>query len=160
MKLAQSVRGDGPCQDCGSDNVIWFTDSALWNLVMGGPTSTDDPGGIVCIPCFVTRASAAGVGPIWKLVPQGTSDPVPLEEIDRNARAYGWEVGRGRSIDEVFESSPDNPFLDPGWRDGVPAEGTSASVPPARPPLCKRVGMHDCPAAGEWRNHDYISDQL
>jgi len=38
-------------------------------------------------------------------------------EIDRQARAYGWEIGRGRSMDEKIDASPDNPFLDPDWRD-------------------------------------------
>ena len=41
---------------------------------------------------------------------------------DRNARAYGWEVGRGQPIGAVIQSSPDNPFLDPDWAGGVDHE--------------------------------------
>lgn len=36
-------------------------------------------------------------------------------EIDRNARAYGWEVGRGKTPAEVINMSRDNPFADPNW---------------------------------------------
>jgi hypothetical protein len=69
-QIPEHLIGDGPCQDCGDDNVIWFTESPLWNLVMGGPEATDDPGGIVCVPDFVRRADAAGVhSAAWKLVP-------------------------------------------------------------------------------------------
>lgn len=32
-------------------------------------------------------------------------------EIDRNARAYGWEVGNGKEAKDVIEASPDNPYL-------------------------------------------------
>lgn len=47
--------------------------------------------------------------------------PAPiLEEVDRNARAYGWEVGHGRPLNERFDSDPSNPFLDPEWRNKVP----------------------------------------
>lgn len=34
-----------------------------------------------------------------------------LGDTDRNARAYGWEVGRGAPMEASIESSPDNPFL-------------------------------------------------
>lgn len=40
-----------------------------------------------------------------------------LEEMDRNARAFGWEIGNGKSIDDVIESTSENPFLDPNWRE-------------------------------------------
>ena len=63
------IKGDGPCNRCGSDNIVWFTDSELWNLVMGGTDATDDPGGILCIHCFVTTAYLNGVDiKCWKLV--------------------------------------------------------------------------------------------
>lgn len=43
-----------------------------------------------------------------------------LDEIDRNARAYGYDVGRGHPLTkEIAEVSEDNPFLDPNWRDHV-----------------------------------------
>jgi 8-oxo-dGTP pyrophosphatase MutT (NUDIX family) len=39
------------------------------------------------------------------------------DEMDRNARAYGYEVGRGRPIAaEILSLSKDNPFLDRDWK--------------------------------------------
>jgi hypothetical protein len=38
-----------------------------------------------------------------------------LAEIDRNARAYGWEIGRGKELQDHIEISPDNPFKDLSW---------------------------------------------
>src|SRR5690348_6155551 len=41
-------------------------------------------------------------------------------EMDRNARAYGWEVGKHGVLSEVIQHvCPDNPFLDPKWRNHV-----------------------------------------
>ena len=40
-----------------------------------------------------------------------------LDELDRNARAYGFEVGRGRVIRPNMKASVDNPFLHQDWRD-------------------------------------------
>jgi hypothetical protein len=53
----------------------------------------------------------------------GTTLPSAREqEIDRNARAYGWSVGRGHPLAEQIEDvDPENPFLDPNWRDKIPA---------------------------------------
>ncbi len=65
--IPEQLQGDGPCHDCGGPNIVWFTDSDLWNLVMGGPNATDDPGGILCVPCFAVRAGRAGVAMSWKL---------------------------------------------------------------------------------------------
>lgn len=64
--MSEPWEGDGPCQDCGAKNVTWFTDSPLWNRVMSKANV-----GIVCVTCFVKRASVAGVNPTaWKLVPE------------------------------------------------------------------------------------------
>ena len=39
-----------------------------------------------------------------------------LQESDRNARAYGFEVGRGKPLTEqLTDISTDNPFMDPQW---------------------------------------------
>lgn len=72
MTLTTEIRGDGPCHDCGTpDNIVWTTDNPFWNAVMGGPEARDDPGGIVCVPCFVNRVHAAGYSPVgWRLVPE------------------------------------------------------------------------------------------
>ncbi len=70
--LPEHLRGDGPCQDCGTlDNIVWFTDNVFWNQVVGGPATMYDPGGLLCIPCFVLRVDAAGLNPTgWRLLPE------------------------------------------------------------------------------------------
>lgn len=47
-----------------------------------------------------------------------------LAAIDRNARAYGYEIGKGAPLMEIVLSSPGNPFTNPGWKDGVINNGT------------------------------------
>lgn len=42
-----------------------------------------------------------------------------LAELDRCARAYGYEIGRGQPIAPSVESTEGNPFMDPNWRDKV-----------------------------------------
>lgn len=42
------------------------------------------------------------------------------DEIDRNARAYGWEIGKGHPLVEQIEKmQPDNPFLNKNWRENL-----------------------------------------
>jgi hypothetical protein len=71
-QLPVHLRGDGPCQSCGTvDNICWFTASPFWNNVVGGPGCMDDPGGIYCINCFVILADKVGMRPTaWQLVPE------------------------------------------------------------------------------------------
>lgn len=40
-----------------------------------------------------------------------------LDELDTNARAYGYEVGRGQNIGDRITPSENNPFLRRDWRD-------------------------------------------
>jgi len=54
----------------------------------------------------------------------GTLTEQQLEEIDRNARAYGYEIGRGKPMTDQLDASPDNPFLDPDWRDKQELSGS------------------------------------
>lgn len=64
------------------------------------------------------EAARAGVAPAndWRLA----------MEIDRNARAYGWSVGRGHPLTPQIEDvDPENPFLDPNWRDAFVRGGDS-----------------------------------
>lgn len=42
-----------------------------------------------------------------------------LENMDRNARAYGWEVGKHGQLIDRPPFSDDNPFLDANWRDNI-----------------------------------------
>lgn len=40
-----------------------------------------------------------------------------FEESDRNARAYGFEIGRGKPlVEKLTYLSTDNPFMDPLWK--------------------------------------------
>ena len=67
-QLPTDLRGDGPCDDCGTlDNIVWFTESVLWNEVVRRPTDRD---AILCIACFVKRTDAVGLRPTgWRLLP-------------------------------------------------------------------------------------------
>lgn len=47
------------------------------------------------------------------------------DEIDRNARAYGWEIGRGQIISKKLNTSEGNPFMDPNWREAHGIDGPS-----------------------------------
>jgi hypothetical protein len=43
-----------------------------------------------------------------------------LDELDRNARAYGFEIGRGHPLTEkLTHISDDNPFMTRDWRDNI-----------------------------------------
>lgn len=72
LQLPKHLRGDGPCQRCGTmDNIGWFTDNVFWNHVVAQGPALDDPGGIYCIPCFVILADGAGMRPTgWRLAPE------------------------------------------------------------------------------------------
>lgn len=39
-----------------------------------------------------------------------------LLEIDRNARAYGWEIGNGQTIARQIDVTEGNPFTGTAWR--------------------------------------------
>ena len=72
VELPNHLRGDGPCDDCGTrDNIVWFTDNVLWNRVTGqNAVHEEKHTGILCIPCFVKRADAIGLMPTgWRLLP-------------------------------------------------------------------------------------------
>lgn len=42
-----------------------------------------------------------------------------IMEVDRNARAYGWEIGRGSEIKPMIQMTDDNPFENPDWRERI-----------------------------------------
>lgn len=65
MVPTEPWEGDGPCQDCGGKNIVWFTDNKLFNRVM------PNGAGILCVNCFVRRSYAVGINPTgWKLEPE------------------------------------------------------------------------------------------
>ena len=58
--------GDGPCNDCGGSNIVWFTESVLWNAVVRAHGNEC----VLCIPCFVARTESVGLLPTgWRLLP-------------------------------------------------------------------------------------------
>lgn len=73
---AMDVHGkEGTCDECGCEYPVWFAPNHLWNLAMGGPEATDDPGGMLCPTCFMKRAEAAGAVPTaWEVRPERAMD--------------------------------------------------------------------------------------
>lgn len=71
------------CDECGGVNPVWFAPNDVWNLVVGGPDATDDPGGILCPICFIRKAEGAGVRPTaWALSPERlTTDQSQAERL-------------------------------------------------------------------------------
>ncbi len=63
------------CKRCGGRNIVWNTDSDLWNRVAGDFS-------ILCPICFCELASEAGIEPVaWRLSMMAKPDPasfVPL----------------------------------------------------------------------------------
>jgi hypothetical protein len=55
----------------------------------------------------------------WNRLAAAIEGASKYDEVDRNARAYGWEAGRCGELRVSYESSSDNPFLDPDWRDAI-----------------------------------------
>lgn len=51
--------------------------------------------------------------------PSMSLNPPELIELDRQARAYGWEIGHGQPLGKEINTSEDNPFMDPNWRDHI-----------------------------------------
>jgi hypothetical protein len=82
--LPEDLRGDGPCDDCGTpDNIVWFTESVLWNDVI--KDQGDDK--ILCIPCFVKRVDAAGYYPTgWRLTAEWHWETKTERDVRRAAR--------------------------------------------------------------------------
>lgn len=67
--LPERLRGDRPCSDCGTnDNILWFTESVLWNAVVRRVLDYVEP--ILCIPCFVKRVDEVGFVCRWRLLPE------------------------------------------------------------------------------------------
>ena len=65
MKNKTKLRGDIPCNDCGTeDNPIWFTDNVFWNSVMKKKV-----GLILCINCFIIRAEKKYKVLSWRILP-------------------------------------------------------------------------------------------
>lgn len=80
----------------------------------------------------------------------------PEEEIDRNARAYGFEVGKGHPLTEVIEqTSPDNPFMNPDWRQSVEAKEFGQAAVPTK----QRPGDQVLPKKGDRPVQDWMIER-
>lgn len=72
--------------------------------------------------------SPSSAVPAAKATPKTTLKDFPdelvkaLEEVDRNARAYGFEIGKGQDLSEEIFTSDDNPFMDTNWRELIEAK--------------------------------------
>ncbi len=80
-------------------------------------------------------------------------DGQAMVENDRNARAYGWEIGRGQPIGQEIGTSDDNPFLESDWRE-------RAGVAPVSPPLPPSSGCVDCPGPEVTHQHMAVREDL
>jgi hypothetical protein len=88
-----------PCEDCGAATPSWNAPNELWNLVKGGPDAKDDPGGHLCLNCFVRRAEAAGIRPAaWHLCL-----PTPLEAAAKAKPSIS--TGQGEPVDRVLDDT-------------------------------------------------------
>lgn len=71
-KLPKDLLGDGPCDDCGGDVFVWWTDNVFWNAVIreGQKVGAERPEGFLCVNCFVKRARDRGFDPTgWRFIP-------------------------------------------------------------------------------------------
>lgn len=93
-------------------------------------------------------------------------------EIDRNARAYGFEVGKDpahRVVPVIEETSPDNPFVDSNWREGLEVHSASLLAeepdpavgvhPVAVEPTKQRDGDQVLPKKGDRVVQDWMIDR-
>jgi hypothetical protein len=55
---------------------------------------------------------------LGEAVVEALNRPDP-SEADRNARAYGWEIGRGQVLGQVVNTTEGNPFMSAEWRDDL-----------------------------------------
>jgi hypothetical protein len=75
------------------------------------PAEYDGDGNLIPDPSWVEYVRTPHIHAVF-----GTS---LNDETDRCARAYGWEIGQGKPLAAMIDSSPDNPFMDRDWRDKV-----------------------------------------
>lgn len=89
-----TLDGDTPCKDCGTEeNIIWFTDSILWNNVIGTKESA-----ILCLRCFVKRVEDAGLEPkSWRVMPEW-----PWHEDEEKHLAHLKSLGEGYPLHDLL----------------------------------------------------------
>lgn len=62
-----NMSAHGDQTSCGHPNPVWFTESRLWNEVMGGDQD-EEATGIVCPFCFAVRADEHFDGSRWRIL--------------------------------------------------------------------------------------------
>ena len=76
----QPSDGDKRCKECGADNPCWFAPNKVWNLLVGGPDATEDPGGVLCPNCFMKRDDI-----VWEVRPKDQPSPAELTTAQKIA---------------------------------------------------------------------------
>lgn len=73
-------------------------------------------------------------------------------EIDRCARAYGWEIGAGKRLGRIITLSPNNPFKDPNWREKMSEdfEFSPTAIPEDGMVVWNKNGDHPGDKVGEY----------
>ncbi len=100
--VPREIRGDGPCERCGTvNNIIWFTDNVFWNEVTGQNLVHEQrPTSILCIRCFVIMTHEKGIQPTgWRLIP----------EFPRRYRVRSIDPGPALAYGHPGSESTDNP---------------------------------------------------
>lgn len=126
------------CDDCNRNNPVWFAPNELWNLVIGGPSATADPGGICCPICFIERAENCGIRPTaWKLdreiVTQDADAQKALDElfmIATNCRLASENVSPENILGRIKTIRAALSRMAPQWQtiDTAPRDGTTVFV--------------------------------
>lgn len=74
-------------------------------------TYRSSPARSICDQCYKV------VQKVWVAVDQSVVTDEFITSIDRNARAFGWEIGHGADISKpVTEMTAGNPFAFRDWR--------------------------------------------
>lgn len=59
----EGTAGDTICGKCGVNNIVWFTENEIWNVL--------GKSGVLCVSCFVGEIEATGFDHgAWKIVPE------------------------------------------------------------------------------------------
>lgn len=76
-----------------------------------------------------------------------------IYEQDRNARAYGWAVGRGEAIEDVVQTTSDNPFLEKDWANSITVHDVGVVLAEETPQQVFDSFMEEATAQRELAEH-------
>ena len=114
------------CQECGVENVVWFTDNIVWNRVIPGRTA------MLCPICFIRRADGVIPNTGWKLVSENLQ-PAPsgsAREWREKHGTHGIDIGQWTDDDaEAYAAAriaelmrPLKEACDREWKDETPEQ--------------------------------------